>query len=99
MYRLVYAALLDGVTEDTGTALVNIDGPIATKIGIPAGAYKPQFPEKQVNEIAYEAATGLIRILNDKVVDAIMPPQLSKMANEKVAAKTTTKLAANEYLS
>lgn len=95
LYEVVYAALLSGQTRG-GIDLVTFEGNLLRYTG-GATRYDPNIPERQVNEIAYECATGLIRILTDKVVDQIMPPDLSKMANEKIAAKTTTRIAANEY--
>lgn len=96
LYKTVYAALLDGKAVD-GTGLVNIGDDIRRKTGVPAGDYSPKMKESEVSQIAYEVATSLIKLLDDKVCEHIMPTTLSQLANTKIAAKTTARIAATDY--
>lgn len=98
LYQTVFAALRDG-HKPNGNGLVNLTNiPAQFKVGSLVGNFfNPNIPESEVNEIAYECATALIHLLQDKVVDRIMPVNLSSIANEKIAARTTMKIAAGEY--
>lgn len=103
LYTIVFAALRDG-QDQKGKGLVDLtkvpeqfrNDNSSAKIGSEF-FFNPNIPESEVNEIAYECATALIQLLQDKVVDRIMPVNLSSIANEKIAAKTSMRIAAGEY--
>jgi hypothetical protein len=97
MYDIIYAALLEG-QEPTGEPLVQFPDAVVTKLRLDSANFSPKFPEKEVAKIAYEAATGLISILSDKVVDKLMPSTMNQLATQKIAAQTSSKLVANEYM-
>lgn len=94
LYRTVYAALLEGKKEKDGTGLVKIPDDVADKLGVTRGHVSPQIKESEVSQIAYEVATSLIKLLDEKVCEHIMPSTLSQLANTKIAAKTTARIAA-----
>lgn len=97
LYKVVYAALLDGKKIDDSN-LVIFPNSVADKIGVARGTtYSPMLKEAEVSQVAYEVATSLIKLLDDKVCEHIMPSTLSQLANQKIAAKTTSRIAATEY--
>jgi hypothetical protein len=97
LYDIIFAALRDGKTP-AGVDLVPLTAQEFARFRqVGQNAYRPNIPEKEVNEVAYECATSLIQMLQDKVVDKIMPVDLSHMATEKIAAKTTMKIASGQY--
>lgn len=98
LYTVVFAALRDGKSY-MGEDLVPLIGQEFERFKQKGrgNAFRPDIPESRVNEIAYECATALIQLLQDKIVDEIMPVNLGNIANEKIATRTTMKLAAGEY--
>lgn len=95
LYDTIYAALDGGVTKD-GTSLIRFDGKAADVVGGVA-EFRPCLPEAQINEIAYETASILIKVMEDKVVDELMPSNFTKLANEQIQAQVKTKIAGGEY--
>lgn len=70
LYNTVYAALLDGKREDNNKALVVFPDTVADKIGVARGTeYSPMMKEAEVSQVAYEVATSLIKLLDEKVCE------------------------------
>ena len=97
LYDVIYAALLQG-TDTEAQPLIRFPDTVVAKLRLASADFNPQFPEKEVAKIAYECATGLIAILSDKVVDKLMPSTMNQLATQKIAAQTSSKLVANEYM-
>lgn len=97
LYTIVFAALRDGKSDGNQDLVPLTAAEFARFRQRGETAFRPNIPESRVNEIAYECATALIQLLQDKIVDEIMPVNLANIANEKIAAKTSMKIAAGEY--
>lgn len=97
MYDTIYAAL-DVGKDLNGERLIKITGDNAKALGV-AGTleYEPLLPEAEINRIAYESASALIRIMEDKVVDEIMPSNFTKLANEQIQQQVKTKIGGGQY--
>lgn len=98
MYDTIYAALDTG-KDLAGKSLLKITGKAAEALGKPETGfeYQPLLPEAEINRIAYESASALIRIMEDKVVDEMMPSNFTKLANEQIQQQVKTKIAGGEY--
>jgi hypothetical protein len=101
MYDVIYAALSQGKLPDN-TYLINFgigagDNGIDVKYNNGRRHYEPVLPEAEVNKIAYRAATSLIKIMNDEVVDVLCPANFTKLANEQIQSQVKTKIAGGEY--
>lgn len=97
MYDTIYAALLEGEAKD-GTDLIIIPTTVVNKLGLSSNKFSPKFPQKDVAKAAFAAATGLIAIMSEQVVDRLMPSTMNQIATQKIAAKTSANLSANEYM-
>lgn len=105
LYETIYYALGDGLTTD-GDVLMPMTAPELERFrqrqpypGAAATAVenslRPMLPESEINKIAYDTSLGM-RDLMMKVVDRILPADLSKMANQRVAKRTELRLSAGD---
>lgn len=98
LYDVIYLALVDGKAPDGKADLISCSNApydaLKQFIGTSArDSYEPNVPENEVNKIAFECATSLIRDLQERVVNKLMPVDLSRLANERIASKTTMRLS------
>lgn len=97
IYNTVWNALTNG-TDINGTPIIRLDGQLARyQIELPDGSrmrhYQPRFAEQKVNDIAYAVTKAFKKVIEDELVDQIMPNELYKAALERTAARTASDLA------
>lgn len=100
--RNIYATVWNALTEGTtaaGGPIIQLDGQLARfqvrnpNTGGRVPYYQPRLPESEVNSIALSITKAFKDIIEEQLVDRIMPKELYKSAMERTAAKTASKLA------
>lgn len=103
IYDTVWNALTEG-KDKNGNAIIALDGPLARfqitnpnagLLGGPARFpnYQPRLPESEVNSIALSVTKAFKDVIEEQLVDRIMPKELYRAALERTAAKTASNLA------
>jgi hypothetical protein len=97
IYSTVWNALTEG-QDAAGGPIIPLDGPLAQfRINNPHGGkfpnYRPRLPESEVNSIALSVTKAFKDVIEQQIVDRIMPKELYKAALERTAAKTASNLA------
>jgi hypothetical protein len=97
IYKTVWNALTEG-QDAAGGPIIPLDGPLARyRIRNPRGGvfpnYQPRLPESEVNSIALSVTKAFKDVIEEQLVDRIMPKELYKAALERTAAKTSSALA------
>lgn len=98
IYNTVWNALTEGKDKD-GNAIIPLDGALGRyRIPNPNGGrpfpnYQPRLPESEVNDIALSVTRAFKDVIEQQLVDRIMPKELYKAALERTAARTASELA------
>jgi hypothetical protein len=86
--------VLDNGTNKSGVPVIDI--PTAVTIPPPYGTsrvFEPKIPQNLIGEVALKVAKRFQEIIEEEVVEACLPQEMSKLALEKTVTRTKLALA------
>lgn len=98
LYNKLYMALNEGLDTD-GSALVDLsdtqfDPYLQRNVDFQGKPRLiPFMREEEINKIVFDIASALISKIQSDVVDQMMPVDLKNLANERIAQRTSVKIA------